>query len=49
MQNWDRIEVLWIDLRFADRFEVLWDGLDAEFLANWSCYSGVVLVELAGR
>ena len=23
------------------------DGLDAEFLANWSCYSGVVLVELA--
>ena len=24
------------------------DRLDAEFLANWSCYSGVVLVELAG-
>ena len=42
MQNWDRIEVLWIDLSFVD-------GLDAEFLANWSCYSGVVLVELAGR
>ena len=24
------------------------DGLDAEFLANWSYYLGVVLVELAG-
>ena len=23
------------------------DRLDAEFLANWSCYSGVVLIELA--
>ena len=30
-----------------DRFEVLWMGWMQNFLANWSCYSGVVLVELA--
>ena len=43
------LRFLWIDLRFADRIEVLWIGWMQNFLANWSCYSGVVLVELAGR